>query len=130
MQTAAEKRNKGMLSMSKRNSKEESNYLDFIPIPAKGLKYDVIDGKVTIYRENVGVFNRIAQIALKKPKVSQIHLDEIGNFIWPHLNGENSIMDITALLKEEFGENAEPLYDRAVRYFNMLAGYGFIEYTN
>lgn len=119
--------------MAKKNNKvkeDSPNYLDFIPVPAKGLKYDVIDGKVTIYQENVGIFNRIAQVVFKKPAVSQIHLDEMGNFIWPHINGENSIMDIASLIKEEFGEKAEPLYNRVVQYFKTLVSYGFVEYTN
>ena len=109
---------------------EKSNYLDFVPIPAKSLKYEITDGKVTIFKDNTGLFNRIAQKFFKKPAVSQIHLDEIGNFIWPYMDGKNSIMDIAALIKEEFGENAEPLYDRVVQYFKTLVSYGFVEYTN
>lgn len=115
--------------MAKRSGNKVSpNYLDYIPIPAKGLKYDVVDGEVTIYQENKGLFNYIAQKLWKKPKVSQIHLDEMGNFIWPNMNGENSIMDISSLIHEEFGEKAEPLYNRVVQYFKTLVSYGFVEY--
>lgn len=110
------------------NNKVSHNYLEFIPVHAKTLKYDVNDGKVTIYQENTGLFNRIAQIIWKKPKVSQIHLDEMGNFIWPHINGENSIMDIAALIKEEYGDKAEPLYNRVVQYFRTLVSCGFVEF--
>lgn len=113
-----------------KDNKVSPNYLDFIPIPAKGLKYEVNDGKVTIFQDNKGLFNRVAQILWKKPAVSQIHLDEMGNFIWPHINGENSIMDIATLIKAEFGEKAEPLYNRVVQYFKTLVSYGFIEYIN
>lgn len=117
--------------MAKSNDNKVSpNYLDFIPVYAKGLKYEAVDGKVTIFQENKGLFNRIAQILWKKPKVSQIHLDEMGNFIWPHINGENSIMDIAVLIKEEFGEKAEPLYNRVVEYFKILVSCGFIEYID
>lgn len=108
----------------------KENYLDFIPVPAKGLKYEVVDGKVTIFQENTGVFHWIAQKLWKKPRVSQIHLDDMGNFIWPHINGQNSIQDIAVLIKNEFGEKAEPLYNRVVQYFKTLASYGFIEYQN
>lgn len=111
------------------NNKVSPNYLEFIPVHAKNLKYDVTDGKVTIYQENTGLFNRIAQIIWKKPKVSQIHLDEMGNFIWPHINGENSIMDIAALIKEKYGDKAEPLYNRVVQYFRTLVSCGFVEFV-
>lgn len=116
--------------MAKGNNKVSPNYLDYIPIYAKELKYEVTDGKVTIFQDNTGLFNRIAQKIWKKPAVTQIHLDEMGNFIWPHINGQNSIMDIAALIKEEFGEKAEPLYNRVVQYFKTLVSYGFIEYIN
>lgn len=116
--------------MAKNNSKYTSpNYLEFIPIPANGLKYDVTDGKVTIFQENTGMFNRIAQFVLKKPAISQIHLDEMGNFIWPHINGKNTIMDIAKIIKDEYGDKAEPLYNRVVQYFKTLASYGFIEFV-
>lgn len=106
------------------------NYLEFIPIPAKELKYEIVDGKVTIFQENKGFFNFLAQKLLHKPKVSQIHLDEMGNFIWSLMDGERDILAISALIKEEFGEKAEPLYNRVVRYFRTLVSYGFVEYTN
>lgn len=108
---------------------DSPNYLDFIPVIPEKLKYDIVDGNVTIYQENKGLFNRIAQKLFKKPAVSQIHLDEMGNFIWPHINGQNSIMDIATLIKEEFGEKAEPLYNRVVQYFKTLVSYGFVDYS-
>ncbi len=54
----------------------------------------------------------------------------MGNFIWPLMDGERDIMAIAALIKEEFGEKAEPLYNRAVQYFKTLVSYGFVEFKN
>ena len=107
-----------------------ANYLDYIPVPAAKLNYEVIDGNVTIFQENTGVFNWIAQKVWKKPRVSQIHLDEMGNFIWSHLDGEKDIMTIAGLIKEKYGEAAEPLYNRVVQYFKTLVDYGFVEFVN
>ena len=87
-------------------------------------------GKVTIFQENKGFFNFIAQKVWKKPKVSQIHLDDMGNFIWPLMDGKKDIMAIANLIKEEFGDAAEPLYNRVVQYFKTLVSYGFVEFTN
>ena len=115
--------------MSDKN-KKAPNYLEFVPVPAKNLRYETVDGKVTIFQENKGVFNYIAQKLWHKPRVSQIHLDEMGNFIWPLMDGERDIMAIAALIKEEFGEKAEPLYNRAVQYFKTLVSYGFVEFKN
>lgn len=112
-------------------SKEKSaNYLEFIPVPRRGLQFEITDGKVTIMQENKGFFNFLAQKLFKKPKVSQIHLDEMGNFIWPLMDGERDILAISALVKERFGEKAEPLYNRIVQYFKTLVSYGFVEFIN
>lgn len=117
--------------MNKKNDKVNSaNYLEFIPVPAKGLKYEVVDQKVTIFQENTGLFNWIAQKLWKKPRISQIHLDEMGNFIWPLMDGTNDIMAIASYVKEAFGEKAEPLYNRLVQYIKTLVSYGFVEFTN
>lgn len=46
------------------------------------------------------------------------------------MDGEKDILAISALIKEEFGEKAEPLYNRVVQYFKTLVSYGFVEFTN
>ena len=73
------------------------------------------------------MFHFLAQKILKKPKVSQIHLDEMGNFVWPLIDGTRTVYEIAQLVKEEFGEKAEPLYERLVQYIQNLENYGFIE---
>lgn len=111
--------------------KLSANYLDYIPVYKQGLEYKTDDdGSVTLYQENKGLFYFITQKLLGKPRISQIHLDEMGTFIWPLINGEHSVMDISVSVKEHFGEKAEPLYDRLVTYMAMLERYGFIEFIN
>ena len=102
------------------------NYLEYIPVPANGLKFETVDGKGTIFQENKGLFNFIAQKLWKKPRISQIHLDDMGNFVWPLMDGERDIMAIAALIKEEYGEKAEPLYERLAKYMKNLESYSFI----
>lgn len=112
--------------MNKQNIKKQ-NFLEYIPKPATDLKYEITDGKVTLFRENTGLFNFLAQKLLKKPRVSQIHLDEMGNFIWPLMDGERDILAISSIVKERFGDKAEPLYERLAQYFKTLREYGFVE---
>lgn len=118
-----------MAKLSK--NKKSENYLDFIPAHDERFvsKTDE-NGNVTIFVENKGFFNRAAQMVLKKPKVSQIHLDEMGNFIWPVIDGKHSVYEIAVLVKDEFGEKAEPLYNRLVQYIKTLESYGFIKIIN
>ena len=74
------------------------------------------------------MFNILAQKFFKRPKVSQIHLEKMGNFIWPLIDGESTVYEIGAKVKEHFGDEAEPLYERLVQYFRILDNQGFIYY--
>lgn len=105
------------------------NYLEKIPRKKEGLGWSQNDsGEVTLELENTGLANRIAQKLLKKPKISYIHLDEMGNFIWPLIDGERDITAIGELVRGHFGEKAEPLYERLAQYFKTLESYGFIDF--
>ena len=112
------------MKMSKKNSK---NYLEFVPI-RNIERFTEENGVITLEIENKGVFNRVAQKLLKKPKISYIHLDEMGSFVWPLIDGERNITDIGVFVKEHFGEKAEPLYERLAKYFKVLESYGFVEF--
>jgi hypothetical protein len=112
--------------MSKTNAE---NFLDKIPVRKEGIEWSTDDqGKVTLQMENKGIANRIAQKLLKKPKVSYIHLDENGSFIWPLLDGEKTVYEIGQLVEEHFGEKAHPLYERLSQYIKTLEKYGFAEF--
>ena len=112
------------MKMSKKNSK---NYLEFVPI-RNIERFSEENGVITLEIENKGVFNRIAQKLLKKPKISYIHLDEMGSFVWPLIDGERNITDIGVFVKDHFGDKAEPLYERLAKYFKVLESYGFIKF--
>ena len=113
------------MQMSKKNSK---NYLEFVPVRQIGRFSGDENGVITLEIENKGVFNRVAQKLLKKPKISYIHLDEMGSFVWPLIEGERNITDIGVFVKDHIGDKAEPLYERLAKYFKVLESYGFIKF--
>ncbi len=103
------------------------NYLKRIPMRATHVEWSTEEnGLVTLSVENKGVMNRIAQKLFRKPKVSYIHLDEMGSFLWPKLDGVQDIIRLGTLVDEHFGEKAHPLYERLAKYFQILESYGFI----
>jgi hypothetical protein len=105
------------------------NYLERKPKRHADINWTTADdGKVTLEIENVGWANRIAQALFKRPKTSFVHLDEMGSFLWPKLNGEQNIVELGVLVKEHFGEKAEPLYERLATYFRILESYHFITF--
>lgn len=113
----------------RRNNKVKGNYLEKIPCTSPRLSYTVDEtGIVTLSYENKGVFNRIFQLVLKKPKISYVHLDEIGSVVWPLIDGEKSIMELGEYVHIKCGERAEPLYERLAKFFQILESYRFIEF--
>jgi len=115
--------------MKKKNVNSE-NYLERKPICKDGLNWSKDEnGNVTLEMENKGVANRIAQKLIKKPKISYIHLDEMGSFIWPLMDGKKDILEIGKYVEEHFGEKANPLYERLSQYFKTLEKYNFISWN-
>lgn len=99
----------------------KQNLLDFIPKHNSLISYTVDKkGIVTLEVKNRGFYNRVAQIFFKRPKVSFITLEEFGSFIWQQIDGEKTVMEIADKVKEEFGQKAEPLYERLGQYMTTL----------
>jgi hypothetical protein len=114
--------------MKKQNVKPE-NYLEKIPLRKNGLKWSKSeDGKVTLEIENKGIFNRLAQKLFKKPPISYIHLDEMGSFVWPLMDGKMNITELANFVDEHFGESAHPLYERLAEFFHILESNNFVKF--
>lgn len=107
--------------------KNKENFLEKKPQRNPDINWNEKDGQITLEIENKGVFNRLAQKLLKKPKISYIHLDEMGSFIWPLIDGESDIIALGERVKEHFGDKAEPLYERLSKYIKILESYGFVK---
>ena len=111
------------------NKKNSENYLERIPLKNPEINWTTDEsGMVTLQVENKGIANKIAQKLLKKPGISYIHLDENGSFIWPLIDGQKDIIAIGELVEERFGDKANPLYERLVKFFQILENYSFIEW--
>ncbi len=112
-------------------AKKKENYLDYIP------KHNALfewsedkKGKVTVKVLNRGLYNRIAQIFFKRPKYSNIELDEFGSYVWKQIDGVRNVYEIGSLVKEHFGDKAEPLYERLAKFITILRNNGYVVYVN
>ena len=108
---------------------KNENFLEKIPVKNEKIGWSADEnGIVTLEIYNKGVFNKIFQLILKKPKITYIHLDENGSFVWPLIDGEKNIIEIGKFVKEHFGEKANPLYERLSQFFKVLESYRFISF--
>ncbi len=107
-------------------AKKRENYLDYIPVINPRNTWDEKDGKVTIHMVHRGFYASIAQKFFHTPRVSHIDLDEYGSFLWLQIDGKKSVGDMALAMKERFGAQAEPLYERLVKYMQILRNNHFI----
>lgn len=68
---------------------------------------------------------------LSKPNV-RVKLDEFGSFVWKNCDGATPVADIGKKMKEQFGDSAEPVYDRIGTFLKKLEKEKFltIHYNN
>ncbi len=116
--------------MKKKKNVIPANYLDKCPRHSELLTFtENGEGIVTLDIENKGVFNTVAQKLFKKPRISHVHLDAFGSFVWLQIDGERSIFEIGELVEAHFGEKAHPLYERLAKYFQILESYRFVTWN-
>lgn len=115
----------------KKNNLKTENYLKRRPVRSDLIVWSSDEsGRVTLEIENTGIFNRIAQKLFGKPKISYVHLDETGSFIWPLLDGNKDITAIGKYVEERFGKEVYPLYERLAKYFQIMDSYHFINWND
>lgn len=111
--------------------KKADNFLDYIPKHNALYEYRTNDGgQIEIQVHHKGLFNRIAQIFFKRPKISWIELPGMGTFIWNQIDGNRNVYEIGQLLKEAYGQEAEPLYERLCTFIKSLHNNCYIVYEN
>ncbi len=108
--------------------RKEENFLDYVPVILEKNTWSVEEGKVTIHMVHRGFYPWIAQTFFHRPRVSHVDLDQLGSFIYQRIDGERTVGQIAQLVREAFGQEAEPLYDRLVQYMKILHNNGFIGY--
>lgn len=110
-------------------AKKKENYLDYVPVISDKHTWSVEDGKVTIHMEHRGFYAWLAQKFFNRPRVSHIDLDKHGSFIFQQIDGQRTVGELAELMHAQFGQDAEPLYDRLVKYMQILHNNGFIRYA-
>ena len=114
--------------MKKKENVIDKNYLEFIPERNSLLAWKTDNkGIVTLDVENTGFFNRLAQKCFNRPKYTHVHLDKLGSFVWPLIDGKKNIIELGKEVDAHFGEEAAPLYERLAKFFQVLESYHFIK---
>ena len=115
---------------SRKKKNPELNLLELIPEPLVDHETGK-DGAITLLapRFNNRLMKRIFERRMKNPWM-KIRLDDIGTAVWKRIDGSATVGAIGNELKEEFGEDIEPCFERLSMFFSQLELSGFIRYRN
>ncbi len=110
-----------VFEIKRRHLHKKENYLDYIPVHNAAYTYTKNKrGLIIIRVPNTGWINRVAQRFFGMPEVSTIRLDTYGSYVWEQIDGKRDVQDLACVMKERFGQKAEPLYERLIRFIETL----------
>jgi hypothetical protein len=73
-----------------------------------------------------GPLKKLLQPRLKSPNY-KIHLDEIGTFVWDHIDGETTVGVMADAALAQFGEKIEPVHGRLKTFLLQMERGGLIK---
>jgi len=115
--------------VKRRDSKGETiNLLELVPVRTISWEKSQEDLVVLLkpkFRHPLLVKNLLPR--LKRPHY-KIKLDSVGSFVWEQCDGNRSVKELAENMKERFGEDVEPLYDRLTLFLQSLEKNRFIYY--
>ena len=100
-------------------------------VPVQAVPFEVLeDGRVVLLRPKF-VDKRMAwlQRLLPRPEF-RVRLDATGSFIWESLDGQRTVADVCARVRERFGPEAEPVEERTVAFLHQLVSGKFALLTD
>ena len=100
--------------------KDSKNYLDFVPEKNPEIEYEADeDGIITVLIEWKGFYHKIEQKLFRRPRVSDIRLDELGSFVWNAVDGKKDVHQISKELEQQFPKMGKPV-PRLIKYLEIL----------
>lgn len=103
------------------------NLLELVPV-REHAQWEVRDGKVLLIFSHEKPIERFVRWLVKKPKTSDVELDEPGSEVWSAMDGERTVLEISQRLDEVFGADFDPDCRRLGAYLNYLRKKGWISF--
>lgn len=106
-------------------SKKEDNFLLYVP-KHRHSEWEEKNGKIYLIFHHKKIIEKLVIWLYKKPKVSDIELDEMGSSAWKFIDGERTVYEIAKLLSEKFGNTQEDSQERLIMFMRYLLRMGWI----
>jgi len=117
--------------MWKRRRADELEAVNLLEImPVRVAEWTESSGRIVVVRPKSGRVGFLGVIdnMLYLLSAKRIRLDAEGSFAWLHLDGEHTVGQLAALMREEFGEKIEPAEERLGQLVRVFRREGFVAY--
>lgn len=117
-----------MFKKNKSKISKKDNMLDYVPIKSKKIetKYKE-DNKIDLIVPRDGWLDTLVRKIAKTPERKVVSLDDLGSGVWKFIDNKRNIGEIAMIIKDEYGEKADPLYKRLLNFIRILNNNEFIE---
>jgi hypothetical protein len=107
---------------------EQVNVLDLVPLRAA--EFEEKEGHIVLIRPRPATsgFRGIVDRLLHELSARRIRLDELGSFVWRHIDGQQTAAEIASLMRSEFGDAAEPVEERVGKLVQVMYREDFVKY--
>jgi hypothetical protein len=107
---------------------EDINLLDLTPV--REAEWKDVDGWVVLQRPppGRGGLRGLGDRLSFAMAARRIRLDDLGSCSWKCFDGETTVGDACAVLRERFGDSIEPVEERLGRFVRYLHQDGFLSY--
>lgn len=112
--------------MAKKKRKER-NLLDLVPEKLCESAFDEEGRTIILAPRFKSRFGKKIFEPFIKDKYVKIHLDKIGTFVWNEIDGQKDVFELSKLLKEKFGEEIDPVYERIGKFLAIMKVNNFIK---
>ena len=114
--------------MKLKKEKKEDNFMLYVP-KKKHTTWEMDKKQVKIIFYHDKAIERFLRWLVKKPRVSDMTLDEIGSETWLLIDGKNNVYDISIKLFEKYGERCNPNNNSLVMVLRHMNRRGWISFN-
>jgi hypothetical protein len=113
---------------SKTNKSQELNLLELVPV--KNIEWkETEEGLICLLKPKFQLLFLKKHILTRiKNPYYKINLDKIGSYFWESCDGIRTVEEIAGRMKNELGDEVEPLYDRITLFLQSLEKNKFIRF--
>ncbi|MDN4595469.1 PqqD family protein [Polycladomyces subterraneus] len=111
-----------------RRKRSKLNLLEMIPQLKSHLRLEWEEGaaEAALILPRTSWLERMSVKYLKQPSAIRVQLDALGSFVLSYCNGQHTVQQIADKVQERFGEEAEPLLPRLIKFMQIVEANGWI----